>query len=186
MGNFLAPLKIIALVILSVAAIIWPAGSISTATEAYQNAAFSNGFVNGYLTMDTLGAMVFGIVIVNAARSRGVTEARLLTRYTVWAGLMAGVGLTLLYGAVPSGFRQRVAGRSVCKRCGDPACLRSAYLGGGGSFLLAALIFIACPVTAVGLTCACAEFFAQYVPLSLSYAECLSSAASRWWCLTSA
>ena len=39
-GNFLAPLKIIALVILSVAAIIWPAGSISTATEAYQNAAF--------------------------------------------------------------------------------------------------------------------------------------------------
>lgn len=127
-GNFLAPLKIIALVILSVAAIVWPAGSISTATEAYQNAAFSNGFVNGYLTMDTLGAMVFGIVIVNAARSRGVTEARLLTRYTVWAGLMAGVGLTLLYGAVPSGFRQRVAGRSVCKRCGDPACLRSAYL----------------------------------------------------------
>lgn len=96
-GNFLAPLKIIALVILSVAAIVWPAGSISTATEAYQNAAFSNGFVNGYLTMDTLGAMVFGIVIVNAARSRGVTEARLLTRYTVWAGLMAGVGLTLLY-----------------------------------------------------------------------------------------
>ena len=97
MGNFLAPLKIIALVILSVAAIVWPAGSISTATEAYQNAAFSNGFVNGYLTMDTLGAMVFGIVIVNAARSRGVTEARLLTRYTVWAGLMAGVGQTLLY-----------------------------------------------------------------------------------------
>ncbi len=36
-----------------------------------------------HLTMDTLGAMVFGIVIVNAARSRGVTEARLLTRYAV-------------------------------------------------------------------------------------------------------
>lgn len=97
MGNFLAPLKILALVVLSVAAIVWPAGPISNAMEAYQTAAFSNGFVNGYLTMDTLGAMVFGIVIVNAARSRGVTEARLLTRYTVWAGLMAGVGLTLLY-----------------------------------------------------------------------------------------
>ncbi|STE87973.1 branched chain amino acid transport system II carrier protein [Escherichia coli] len=67
--------------------------------------------------MDTLGAMVFGIVIVNAARSRGVTEARLLTRYTVWAGLMAGVGLTLLYLALfRLGSDQRVAGRSVCKR----------------------------------------------------------------------
>jgi len=96
-GNFLAPMKILALVVLAVAAIIWPAGPLSSATEAYQNAAFSNGFVNGYLTMDTLGAMAFGIVIVNAARSRGVTEARLLTRYTVWAGLMAGAGLALLY-----------------------------------------------------------------------------------------
>lgn len=73
--------------------------------EAYRTAPFSNGFVNGYLTMDTLGAMVFGIVIVNAARSRGVTEARLLTRYTVWAGLMAGVGLTLLYLALFARFR---------------------------------------------------------------------------------
>ncbi len=32
--------------------------------------------------------------------------------------------------------------------------------------MLAVLIFLACLVTAVGLTCACAEFFAQYVPLS--------------------
>lgn len=152
-GNFLAPLKIIALVILSVAAIVWPAGPISNALDAYQNAAFSNGFVNGYLTMDTLGAMVFGIVIVNAARSRGVTEARLLTRYTVWAGLMAGVGLTLLYLAL---FRLG----------SDSATLVDQSANGAGSFLLAALIFIACLVTAVGLTCACAEFFAQYIPLS--------------------
>jgi branched-subunit amino acid permease len=38
-----------------------------------------------------------------------------------------------------------------------------------GQTLLAALIFIACLVTAVGLTCACAEFFAQYLPFSYRY-----------------
>ncbi|WP_348260151.1 branched-chain amino acid transport system II carrier protein, partial [Salmonella enterica] len=76
-GNFLAPSKTIGPVILSGAAIVWPGGPISNALDAYQNAAFSNAFVNGYLTMDTLGAMVFGIVIVNAARSRGVSGARL-------------------------------------------------------------------------------------------------------------
>ncbi|SUH48923.1 branched-chain amino acid ABC transporter [Salmonella enterica subsp. enterica] len=159
-GNFLAPLKIIALVILSVAAIVWPAGPISNALDAYQNAAFSNGFVNGYLTMDTLGAMVFGIVIVNAARSRGVTEARLLTRYTVWAGLMAGVGLTLLYLAL---FRLGSDSATLVDQSANGAAILHAYVqhtfGGAGSFLLAALIFIACLVTAVGLTCACAEFF---------------------------
>ena len=160
-------MKIIALVILSVAAIVWPAGPISNAPDAYQNAAFSNGFVNGYLTMDTLGAMVFGIVIVNAARSRGVTEARLLTRYTVWAGLMAGVGLTLLYLAL---FRLGSDSATLVDQSANGAAILHAYVqhtfGGAGSFLLAALIFIACLVTAVGLTCACAEFFAQYIPLS--------------------
>ncbi|MDU4092267.1 MAG: branched-chain amino acid transport system II carrier protein, partial [Pantoea sp.] len=96
-GHILAPLKIVALFILGVAALLWPAGGHIPATDAYQSAAFSSGFVNGYLTMDTLGALVFGIVIVNAARSRGVNDARLLTRYTILAGLIAGVGLTLVY-----------------------------------------------------------------------------------------
>jgi LIVCS family branched-chain amino acid:cation transporter len=40
-GNFLAPLKIIALIVLAVAAIIWPAGPISDAMEAYRTAPFS-------------------------------------------------------------------------------------------------------------------------------------------------
>ncbi|STV20853.1 branched-chain amino acid transport system carrier protein [Klebsiella pneumoniae] len=134
-GNFLAPLKIIALIVLAVAAIIWPAGPISDALEAYRTAPFSNGFVNGYLTMDTLGAMVFGIVIVNAARSRGVSEARLLTRYTVWAGLMAGVGLTLLYLAL---FRLGSDSATLVDQSANGAailpCLRAAHLRRGGQF----------------------------------------------------
>lgn len=167
-GNFLAPLKILALGVLGGAAIIWPAGDLSVATSTYQNAALSNGFVNGYLTMDTLGAMVFGIVIVNAARSRGVIEARLLARYTVWAGLIAGVGLTLLYLML---FRLGSdSGSIVADQSANGAAILHAYVqntfGGAGSILLAALIFLACMVTAVGLTCACAEFFAQYLPFS--------------------
>ncbi|KEA52222.1 branched-chain amino acid ABC transporter substrate-binding protein [Mangrovibacter sp. MFB070] len=166
-GHFLAPVKIVALIILGGAAIFWPAGGLSDATEAYQNAAFSNGFVNGYLTMDTLGALVFGIVIVNAARSRGVTESRLLTRYTIWAGLIAGVGLTLLYLCL---FRLGSDSSSLVAQSANGAAILHAYVqhtfGVYGSLLLAILIFVACMVTAVGLTCACAEFFAQYLPVS--------------------
>lgn len=166
-GNFLAPLKIIALTLLCVAAIIWPAGPISSALDTYRTTPLSNGFVNGYLTMDTLGAMVFGIVIVNAARSRGVTDPRRLTRYTIWAGLMAGIGLTLLYLAL---FRLGSDSAILVDQSANGAAILHAYVqhtfGSAGSLLLAALIFIACLVTAVGLTCACAEFFAQYLPLS--------------------
>jgi len=96
-GHILAPVKIIALGILGVAALLWPAGSSIPPAEAYRSIPFSSGFLNGYITMDTLGAMVFGIVIVNAARSRGVSDAKLLTRYTIMAGLIAGIGLALVY-----------------------------------------------------------------------------------------
>lgn len=166
-GHFLAPLKILALTVLGVAALLWPAGGISPATVDYQRAAFSSGFVNGYLTMDTLGALVFGIVIVNAARSRGIADTRLLTRYTVLAGLIAGIGLTLVYLSL---FKLGAGSGSIVDQNANGAAILHAYVqntfGSTGSLFLGALIFIACMVTAVGLTCACAEFFAQYLPLS--------------------
>ncbi|MCL2893432.1 branched-chain amino acid transport system II carrier protein [Brenneria tiliae] len=166
-GHVLAPLKIAALTVLGIAAVLWPAGSPIPATETYQHVPFSNGFVNGYLTMDTLGAMVFGIVIVNAARSRGVDSAQLLTRYTIWAVLIAGIGLTLVYLSL---FQLGAASGALVPEASNGAEILHAYVqhtfGGLGSSFLALLIFIACMVTAVGLTCACAEFFAQYLPFS--------------------
>ena len=166
-GNFLAPLKILALIVLAVAAIIWPAGPISHALDAYETAAFSNGFVNGYLTMDTLAALVFGIVIVNAIRSRGVQSPRLITRYAIVAGLIAGVGLVLVYVSL---FRLGAGSHAIAADASNGAAVLHAYVqhtfGSLGSSFLAGLIALACLVTAVGLTCACAEYFCQRLPLS--------------------
>lgn len=166
-GHVLAPVKMLSLFILAVAALIWPAGDISETSEAYQQAAFSGGFINGYLTMDTLGGLVFGIVIVNAARSRGVNEPRLLTRYTMLAGMIAGLVLMLLYLAL---FHLGSDSGTLVKPSANGADILQAYVhytfGASGSLLLTILIFLACIVTAVGLTCACAEFFCQLLPLS--------------------
>ncbi len=96
-GHILAPLKILALAALGIAALVWPAGEPVSAVGSYQAAAFSTGFVQGYQTMDTLSALMFGSIIVTAARSRGVSDSGLLLRYTLWASLIAGVGLTLVY-----------------------------------------------------------------------------------------
>ena len=167
-GHILAPLKMLSLAILGVAAIFWPAGAFVPANDTYMRMPFSTGFVSGYLTMDTFAAMVFGIVIVNAARTRGVQSAVLLTRYTIWAGLIAGAGLTLVYLSLfklGSG-----SGVLVANTEENGAAILRAYVqhsfGGIGSFFLAALIFIACMVTAIGLTCACAEFFSRYLRYS--------------------
>ncbi|UFH51510.1 branched-chain amino acid transport system II carrier protein [Pseudomonas sp. KNUC1026] len=161
-GRFLAPLKIVALVVLGAAAFMAPAGSVGEATPAYVAAPFSQGFVNGYLTMDTLGALVFGIVIVNAIRSRGVEDAQLITRYAIIAGLIAGLGLVLVYVSL---FRLGAGSHTIAANATNGAQVLHAYVqatfGSLGSGFLAVLIALACMVTAVGLTCACAEFFGK-------------------------
>ncbi|MDB5981251.1 MAG: branched-chain amino acid transporter substrate-binding protein [Pseudomonas sp.] len=166
-GRFLAPLKIFALAVLGIAAFALPAGDIGVAEPAYVAAPFSQGFINGYLTMDTLGALVFGIVIVNAIRSRGVNSPKLITRYAIIAGLIAGLGLALVYVSL---FRLGSGSHAIAAGAGNGAVVLHAYVqhtfGSLGSGFLAVLISLACLVTAVGLTCACAEYFSRVLPLS--------------------
>jgi LIVCS family branched-chain amino acid:cation transporter len=166
-GRFLAPLKIIALAVLGIAAFALPAGDVGVAQPAYVAAPFSQGFINGYLTMDTLGALVFGIVIVNAIRSRGVESPKLITRYAIIAGLIAGLGLALVYISL---FRLGAGSHAVAASATNGAAVLHAYVqhtfGTLGSGFLAVLISLACLVTAVGLTCACAEYFSSLLPLS--------------------
>ncbi|MDT9587216.1 MAG: branched-chain amino acid transport system II carrier protein [Candidatus Arsenophonus melophagi] len=166
-GKILAPIKMFGLCVLGISALLWPAGEPAMPSHFYQDMAFSKGFINGYLTMDTLGAMVFGIVIVNAARLRGVKNTALLVRYTKIAGLIAGVLLTLVYISL---FNLGKNIGTLLSSTSNGADILHTYVqltfGKYGSLFLGVLIFIACMATAVGLTCACAEFFVLYLPLS--------------------
>ena len=161
-GHILAPLKIIALAILGIAAFIIPTGSISPAVKNYVSSPVSEGFVNGYLTMDTLGALVFGIVIIHTIHSRGVTDKKLVTKYAVIASLISGVLLSLVYISL---FKLGLSSHDVAPNAENGAVILHAYVqhafGDLGSLFLTILISLACMVTAIGLTCACAEYFAE-------------------------
>ncbi|OTG82974.1 branched-chain amino acid transport system II carrier protein [Acinetobacter sp. ANC 4648] len=166
-GHVLAPLKILSLAILGIAAFFIPSGFIPPAINNYVASPVSEGFVNGYLTMDTLGALVFGIVIINAIHSRGVTDTKLVTKYAVIASLISGVGLTLVYLSL---FKLGLGSHEVAPNAANGAIILHAYVqhafGDLGSLFLTGLIFLACMVTAIGLTCACAEYFAQLTKIS--------------------
>ena len=161
-GHFLAPIKIISLAVLGIAAFLIPAGYIPPAINNYVASPVSEGFVNGYLTMDTLGALVFGIVIIHAIHSRGVTDKKLVTKYAVIAGLISGVGLTLVYLSL---FKLGLGSHEVAPYAANGAIILHAYVqhafGDLGSIFLTGMIFLACMVTAIGLTCACAEYFSE-------------------------
>lgn len=165
-GKVLAPVKVIAILFLGGSAFIMsayfasPSASVSAKDSTFS--IVSSGVSNGYLTMDTLGALVFGIVIVRAIQSRGVTDKGLVTRYAITAGLMAGLGLAIIYIML---FQLGLNSQQIAVDADTGAKVLSAYVnsvfGIVGNFILAFLIIIACLVTSVGLTCACSEYFGR-------------------------
>ncbi|KLU14611.1 MULTISPECIES: branched-chain amino acid transport system II carrier protein [Xenorhabdus] len=166
-GYILAPIKIIALAILAISAILAPVGEPIKAVDSNSENPFISGFLNGYLTMDALAAMMFGSIIVNAVRSRGIESDKLLNKYIIKATFIAGLFLILIYLAL---FKLGADSGTFLSSAENGAVILRSYVqyifGIYGSAFLAILIFIACLVTAVGLTCACAEFFNSYLPLS--------------------
>src|SRR5690625_5251383 len=89
-GKMITPVLIIALAMLAAVAVLMPAGTVGQPTGDYIDAPMSQGLIQGYQTMDALGALVFGIVIIHAIRSRGILDARLQMRYAIIAGITIG------------------------------------------------------------------------------------------------
>ncbi len=163
-GKLLSPVKIVSLIVLAISALVFPVGNASEPEGVYATSAFSLGLTNGYLTMDTLASLAFGLVIVNAIRSRGVSSPTLITRYAVLSGLIAGIGLSLVYLSL---FRLGTVSSGLTVNASNGAQVLSAYVhyifGPGGNIFLGLLITLACLVTAIGLTCACAGYLVESV-----------------------
>ena len=96
-GKVLTPALLIVICLLAAKAFITPMGEIGEAKGGYATNAFGEGFVQGYLTMDVLGALVFGIVIVQALQARGVTERKEQIKISIFAGIIAAIGLAFVY-----------------------------------------------------------------------------------------
>ena len=165
-GKFITPVLLAALLVLGGAALFAPAGEIGATAESYRNGPLLKGFLEGYLTMDTLGALVFGIVIATAIRDRGVSAPALVTRYSMIAGAIAAVGLSLVYLAL---FYLGATSQGIAGDAQNGVQILTTYVqhtfGTTGSLLLAMVITLACLTTAVGLTAACGEFFSSLLPV---------------------
>ncbi|EAO9608069.1 hypothetical protein GAG18_12195 [Salmonella enterica] len=71
-------------------AFLKPGGKEVATSAEFLTQPFSRGLINGYLTMDTLAALVFSLIVVNAIRLRGVSGRAEITKYTVAAALTVG------------------------------------------------------------------------------------------------
>lgn len=166
-GKYITPALIVSLAVLAGAAALWPIGQAMHSTGLYQSAPLSQGFVQGYQTMDALGALVFGIVIVNAIRDRQVSDPGLQTRYAIIAALIAATGLALVY---LSFIYLGATSGSIAPYAETGVPILTGFVlqtfGTAGEVLLAIVITLACFTTAVGLVSACGEYFSRLLPVS--------------------
>ena len=170
LGKIMCPILLVLILVTFIGTLIDPLeGYGAPQSELYAAAPVARGFLDGYQTMDTIAALVFGIIIALNIRARGVEEDGDVVRYTVRAGWMAGVLLLAVYailahiGALSGGaFPGATNGAVVLTN------LIPALFGTPGSVLLAAIFVIACFNVCVGLICSCAEYFNLICP-RLSY-----------------
>ncbi|MBT9683372.1 MULTISPECIES: branched-chain amino acid transport system II carrier protein [Eubacteriales] len=171
LGKIMCPILIALIVITFVGCVINPLEGYGAAGAGYETPvqAVSTGFLAGYNTMDTIAALVFGIIISLNIRARGVEEDRAVVRGAVRAGIIAGVLLFVIYsmlahiGALSGGaFPNPENGAQALTN------IVAALFGRLGNVLLAAIFVIACFNVCVGLICSCGEYFNSICP-KLSY-----------------
>ncbi|KON67478.1 branched-chain amino acid transporter [Peribacillus butanolivorans] len=164
MGRWITPTLLLAMVILCVVGFVKLDAPFQAPTDTYATGAFSKGFIEGYNTMDALAALAFGIVILTSIQQRGISDRKQLTRYTLKAGLIAGVLLSLVYISLGVMGARMAADGSFENGTEILTVASTLLLGTGGKILLGVIFTLACFTTVVGLTTACGQYFSNLIP----------------------
>ena len=167
-GRFLTPALLICMLILIVKNVIDPLGAIKPGIGA---AALKEGFMQGYQTLDVLGAICITSVIVASLKDKGITERRAMTKSASLASLIAAIGLFVTY----AGLCYLGATASQMYTTADftqpelIVTLSQSVLGYAGFVILALMVLFACLTTAIGLVSATSDYLAGITKNKIPY-----------------
>ncbi|MDF0726437.1 branched-chain amino acid transport system II carrier protein [Cytobacillus sp. S13-E01] len=168
-GKVLTPILLLVIGLLVVKAVMSPMGIIQNPKEGYQTSPFFKGFIDGYLTMDTIAALVFGIVVISSIKEKGITDKRILVKACTKAGIIAASGLAIVYVSLSYLGASSVESIGYSNNGGEILSASSKYLYGSlGSVILSIAITFACLTTSIGLVSSTAKYFAT-LSSKLSY-----------------
>lgn len=188
-GKVLNPLFLLFLGILLFVAVLFPIGGLHALNpvSGYEKGSFLKGIFEGYNTMDVMGALAFGNVLIQTIRSMqgneestgeesageesvGEDAEKRFRFVTVLSGSLAALLMVLLYFALSyAGAESRLA-FSVQENGGDTLySLSTYYFHRFGGILLAVIIYFSCLKTAVGLISSAAMAFQEMFPERFSY-----------------
>nr|WP_202601012.1 MULTISPECIES: branched-chain amino acid transport system II carrier protein [unclassified Vibrio] len=166
-GKVLTPVLFLGLIALAVGVFMNPQGDIVAAQGEYLTHPLQKGFLEGYNTMDTFASLMFGVLMVDALRGKGITERAATTKYLISAAFIAAAGLAFVYISL---FYLGATSSVVAAGADNGGVVLSQYVqalfGSYGQIVLSVIVLLACLTTAIGLISACSDYFSSLTPLS--------------------
>ena len=160
MGKVLTPALLLLILVMVIGSFVKPLGGYGMAIKGYETSSFLKGFIEGYLTMDTIAALNFGIVIALAIRSKGIDDDKAVVSLSIKAGIIAGIILAIIY-AMLAHLGATSGGRFGVSENGAQTLtnITTYIFGKPGAVLLALIFTLACLTTCVGLITSCSQYF---------------------------
>ncbi|MEL7288110.1 MAG: branched-chain amino acid transport system II carrier protein, partial [Pseudomonadota bacterium] len=144
----------------------------------YLTQPLTKGFLEGYNTMDTFASLMFGMLMVDALRSKGITERAATTKYLICAGCIAAAGLAFVYISL---FYLGATSATIAAGADNGGAVLSQYVqalfGPYGQIVLSIIVLLACLTTAIGLISACSDFFSSKTKLTYKQWVIINGAA---------
>jgi branched-chain amino acid:cation transporter, LIVCS family len=163
-GKLLTPILLALIAIIFVKSLLDPIGSFEEPTGNYEENPLFQGILEGYLTMDALAALAFGIVIANTLTAQGIVDSKKKSRYMMYAGLGAGLLLAVIYlilgylGAASATLGQAENGAVILSN------IMTYLFGQSGTLILGIVFTLACFCVSIGLITSCSQFFSTAIP----------------------
>ncbi|AAK79577.1 LIVCS family branched-chain amino acid:cation transporter [Clostridium acetobutylicum] len=170
LGKVLTPILLVLIFIVFIKSLITPIGAFGTPKGDYSSFPFFKGFSDGYLTMDVIAALNFGIVISSTLKSMGVKSEKSIISYSIKAGLIVGAMLIIIYAMLSYvGASSRTISLNA-QNGGEILTSAASHLFGHYGIIILGVIFsLACLNTATGLITSCSEYFTTLTKNKLSY-----------------
>lgn len=169
-GKILTPLLLISIAILVVQVFMHPMGEPQQAGGYYASMPYLKGFQEGYYTMDLLATMLFGTVVIDSIKVRGISEGSVLTRTCIMAGIIAAVLLAAIYFSLTYTGATSVTVFGVSDNGAIAlSSIANYYMGTAGNVVLCLMIFFACLTTSIGLTVSAGSYLEQVLKYKMQY-----------------
>ena len=171
-GKILNPLFLFFLGILLLTAFLHPMGAIQSLppTGEYAKNSFVTGLLEGYNTLDVVGALAFGNILIETVKNRGAKDGKEVSRLSIVSGSITTVMMATLYFALAFIGAGSRALFSIQDNGGDALhSISTHYFPRFGGVLLGLIICLSCLKTAVGLITAISMAFTEIFPKGLKY-----------------